>query len=69
MGNKLCHRYGQKIPSLINKIIHDEFDSKKNGNHEDINNLMQYLESNFNKLKLVSEYINSKLKLADIDFA
>ncbi len=58
MGNKLCHTYGNKIPEMINKIVDKEYRSFVDEKDGDIDDLLEYLENNFNKLRKVGQFIN-----------
>lgn len=60
MGNKCCHIYGNKLPGMLDTIIHMEYDKKKTEKNSEISDLIDFLENNFGKINRVGNYTNKK---------
>lgn len=64
MGNNPCPSYGKKIPLLIQQILNASYDIKKTKDDENINKLLQSIESSMREVKKVAKIVNPKLKKA-----
>ena len=60
MGNKCCHIYGNKLPGMLDTIIHMEYNKKKTEKNSEISDLIDFLENNFGKINRVGNYTNKK---------